>query len=49
MVFERETSKLLRCNRIDNGGEYFSKVFEEYCSKHGIKHVKIPQPCKKME
>ena len=40
MVVERETNKLLRCNITDNGGEYFSKSFEEYCSKHGIKHVK---------
>jgi hypothetical protein len=44
MVVERETSKLLRCNRIDNGGDYFSKSFEEYCSKHGIKNVKT-FPC----
>jgi transposase InsO family protein len=40
MVVERETNKLLRCNITDNGGENFSKSFEEYCSKHGIKHVK---------
>jgi transposase InsO family protein len=40
MVVERETSKLLRCNITDNGGDYLSKSFEEYCSKHGIKHVK---------
>jgi hypothetical protein len=46
MVVERETSKLLRCNITDNGGDYFSKSFEEYCSKHGIKHVK---PLNKME
>jgi hypothetical protein len=46
MVVERETSKLLRCNIRDNGGDYFSKSFEEYCSKHGIKHVK---PLNKME
>lgn len=41
MAIERETNKLLRCIRIDNGGEYFSKAFEEYCRKHGINHVKI--------
>jgi transposase InsO family protein len=40
MVVERETNKLLACNITDNGGEYFSKSFEEYCSKHGIKHAK---------
>jgi transposase InsO family protein len=44
MVVERETNKLLICNIIDNGGEYFSKSFEEYCSKRGIKHVKT-FPC----
>ena len=41
MVFERETNKLLRCIRTNNGGDYFSKAFKEYCSKLIIKHVKI--------
>ena len=26
--------------RTDNGGEYISKEFKEYCSKHGIRHEK---------
>ena len=26
--------------RIDNGGEYISSQFKEYCSKYGIKHEK---------
>ena len=26
--------------QTDNGGEYISKDFKEYCSKHGIKHKK---------
>ena len=41
MVVERETNKLLRCIRTYNGGKFRSNAFEEYCSKHGIKHVKI--------
>ena len=41
MVVERETNKLLRCIRINNGREYLSKEFEEYCSKHDTKHIKI--------
>ena len=40
MDVERETNKLLICIRIDNGGEYFSNAFKEYCRRHGIKHVK---------
>jgi len=50
MDVERETNKLLRCIRTKNSGEYFSKEFEKYCSKHGIKHVKIVlAPQNKME
>jgi len=50
MDVERETNKRLRCIRTNNSGEDFSKEFEEYCSKHGIKHVKIvPAPQNKME
>ena len=26
--------------RTDNGGEYISKNFKEYCFKHGIMHKK---------
>ena len=26
--------------RTDNSGEYISKEFKEYCSKHGIRHEK---------
>lgn len=44
----RETNKLLKCIRVDNIEEYYSRDFEEYCSKYGIKHEKIvprtPQP-----
>ena len=26
--------------RTDNGKEYISREFKEYCSKHGIRHEK---------
>ena len=37
-MVERDTGNPLKCLRIDNGGEYISKEFKEYCSKHGIKN-----------
>ena len=37
---ERETNKLLKCLRIDNGGEYCSNAFKEYYNRFGIKHEK---------
>lgn len=40
-MVERKIGKLLKCLRTDNGGEYTSKVFKDYCSKHGIRHEKI--------
>ena len=36
-MVERETGKLLKCLRNDNGGEYTSKEFAAYCDKHGIR------------
>ena len=30
----------LKLLQTDNGGEYISKEFKEYCSKNGIKHKK---------
>lgn len=41
VVVERETNKLLKCLRTDNGGEYCSNAFKDYCNKFGIKHEKI--------
>jgi hypothetical protein len=41
VVVERETNKLLNCLRTNNGGEYCSNAFKEYCNKFGIKHEKI--------
>ena len=37
---EREKNPLKRL-RTDNGKEYISREFKEYCSKHGIKHEKM--------
>ena len=39
-LIERETWKKLKCLRMDNGGEYASNAFEEYCRKPGIRHEK---------
>ena len=33
VVVERETNKLLKYLRTDNGGEYCSNEFKEYCNK----------------
>jgi transposase InsO family protein len=35
-LVENETGKMLKCLRSDNGGEYCSKEFDDYCSYHGI-------------
>ena len=32
-LVENETGLKLKCLRSDNGGEYCSKEFEEYCAK----------------
>jgi transposase InsO family protein len=32
--------KLLKCLRSDNGGEYCSKEFHDYCSYHGTRRQK---------
>ena len=36
-MVERETRNPLKRLRTDNGGEYISRKFKEYCSKHGIR------------
>ena len=41
VVIERKTNKLLKCLRIDNGGEYCSNAFKDYYNRFGIKHEKI--------
>jgi transposase InsO family protein len=35
-LVENETGKMLKCLRLENGGEYCSKEFDDYCSYHGI-------------
>ena len=35
-MVENNTSKSLKCLRSDNGGEYFHKEFEYYCSSNDI-------------
>ena len=40
VAIERETNKLLKCLRADNGGEYCSNAFNNYCNRFGIKHEK---------
>ena len=39
-LLEREMGRKLKRLRTDNGGEYTSREFEEYCSNHGIRHEK---------
>ncbi|XXG64806.1 hypothetical protein AAC387_Pa05g2660 [Persea americana] len=39
-LVENEIGLKLKCLRSDNGGEYCSKEFEEYCAKNGIKREK---------
>jgi hypothetical protein len=43
-LVENETGKSLKCLRSDNGGEYCSKEFDDYCSYHEIRREKtIPR------
>jgi hypothetical protein len=35
-LVENETRKRLKCLRLDNGGEYCNKEFDDYFSHHGI-------------
>jgi transposase InsO family protein len=39
-LVENETGKRLKCLRLDNGVEYCSKDFDDYCSYHGIHREK---------
>ena len=39
-MVENETGKKLKCLRSDNGGEYCSHEFEDYCSTNGIRRQK---------
>ena len=37
---ENETDLKVKCLKSDNGGEYISKEFVDYCAKQGIKMIK---------
>ena len=39
-LVENEIAKKLKCLRSDNGGEYCSKDFDNYCSYNGIRRQK---------
>jgi transposase InsO family protein len=36
-MVENEMDSKIKCLRYDNGGEFTSKEFMDYCNKHGIK------------
>jgi transposase InsO family protein len=36
-MVENEMDSKIKCLRSDNGGEFISKEFMDYCSRHGIK------------
>ena len=36
-MVENEIDSEIKCFRSDNGGEFASKEFMDFCSKHGIK------------
>jgi hypothetical protein len=40
-LVENETEKMLKCLILDNGDEYCSNEFDDYCSYHGIRRQKI--------
>jgi hypothetical protein len=46
-MVENEMDSKIKCLRFDNGGEFTSKEFMDYCSSHGIKKkffdVRTPQ------
>jgi hypothetical protein len=37
-MVENEMDSKIKCLRYDNGGEFTSKEFMDYCNSHGIKN-----------
>ena len=40
VMIETQTGARLKCLKTDNGGEYCSRDFENYCSENGIRRIK---------
>jgi transposase InsO family protein len=40
-LVDNEKLNKLKCLRSDNGGEYYNKEFDSYCSFHGILREKM--------
>jgi transposase InsO family protein len=39
---ENQLERKIKCLRPDHGGEYFPKIFDEFCEEHGIIHERTP-------
>jgi transposase InsO family protein len=39
---ENQLERKIKCLRSDRGGEYFPKVFDDFCVEHGIIHERTP-------
>ena len=39
---ENQLERKIKRLRSDRGGEYFPKVFDEFCEEHGIVHERTP-------
>jgi transposase InsO family protein len=40
--FENQLERKIKRLRFDRGGEYFSKIFDEFCEEHGVIHERMP-------
>ena len=39
---ENQLERKIKRLRLDRGGEYFPKIFDEFCEEHGIIHERTP-------